>query len=109
MLRQPAETPTRTSPNLTLLSGGQRLLTRIKNVGIGLAAEKQLAAMKVATVHKVRVISATEDKNGKSTVQLSDGTTKIVEVYLDCTGGIPNTSFLPTAWLNEHSQVANDE
>lgn len=31
-----------------------------------------------------------------------------MDVYIDATGGRPNSSFLPAAWLNEHGYVITD-
>lgn len=58
-------------------------------------------------LHDVRVSSVKEGKPTKLT--LSDGTTRVVDVYIDSTGAKPNSSFLPSSWLNEKGYVLNDE
>ncbi len=65
--------------------------------------------MGVTTIHNAKVTSTTPAANaGKTTVTLSDNTTKTVDVYIDATGGRPNSSFLPSAWLNEKGYVLTD-
>lgn len=58
-------------------------------------------------IHGIRVSSVKEGRPTELT--LSDGTTKVVDVYIDSTGGKPNSSFLPPSWLNERGYVLNDE
>lgn len=65
--------------------------------------------MNVTTIHDAKVTFATPSPDSrKTTVQLSNNTTQTVDVYIDATGGRPNTSFLPTAWLNESGYVLTD-
>lgn len=66
-----------------------------------------MAALGVKTIHNVRVVSATP--NGKkTTLELSDNTVQIVDIYIDATGGRPNSGFLPPSWLNEKGKVITD-
>lgn len=91
---------------LTILSGAKSLLPRLPP-SIGAAAQSKLAAFGVKTIHNVRVVSATP--NGKkTTLELSDNTVQIVDVYIDATGGRPNSNFLPPSWLNEKEKVITD-
>ncbi|RDW77554.1 hypothetical protein BP6252_05607 [Coleophoma cylindrospora] len=90
--------------NLTILSGADRLLPRL-STGNSKKAEGKLAKMGVSVVHKLRVTSSKEEANGTTTVVLSDGSTREVDLYIDATGGKPNSSFLPAAWLNEKGYV----
>ncbi|KFY08360.1 hypothetical protein V492_06302 [Pseudogymnoascus sp. VKM F-4246] len=92
---------------ITILSGSDRLLPRLVP-GNSSSAESRLNALGVKTVHKTRVRSASENANGSTTVVFSDGTTQTVDVYIDATGGKPNTSFLPPAWLNSNGYVITD-
>ena len=72
-------------------------------------AQSKLKSMGVTTLHNVKVTSTSPSSNGrKTTVHLSDNTTKTVDVYIDATGGRPNTSFLPQSWLNERGYVVTD-
>ncbi|KFY44114.1 hypothetical protein V494_01626 [Pseudogymnoascus sp. VKM F-4513 (FW-928)] len=93
--------------DITILSGSDRLLPRLVP-GNSSSAESRLKALGVKTVHKTRVRSASENANGSTTVVFSDGTTQTVDVYIDATGGKPNTSFLPPAWLNSNGYVITD-
>jgi apoptosis-inducing factor 2 len=94
-----------TGKDVTLLSGGSRLLGRLKNTGASRDAEQRLTALNVKTIHNVRVASATEVEDGtKTALRLSDGSSRVVDVYLNATGGQPNTSFLPASWLDDASK-----
>ncbi|MCJ1348221.1 hypothetical protein MMC31_006452, partial [Peltigera leucophlebia] len=91
---------------LTILSGSKHLLPRL-TPSIGAAAESKLAAFGVKTIHNVRVVSATP--NGKkTTLELSDNTVQIVDIYIDATGGRPNSDFLPASWLDDKGKVITD-
>lgn len=94
--------------DITLLSGGTRLLPRLKHTGVAKTAEKQLASLNVKVVHNVKVKSSKKLADGKESVELSDGSTKILDIYIDATGGTPNTGFLPPSWLDERKRVATD-
>ncbi|RDW61402.1 hypothetical protein BP5796_11294 [Coleophoma crateriformis] len=94
--------------NLTILSGADRLLPRL-SPGNSSKAEGKLVKMGASVVHKLRVTSSKEEANGTTTVVLSDGTTREVDLYIDATGGKPNSSFIPAAWLNEKGYVVNDD
>ncbi|KAJ5621166.1 FAD/NAD(P)-binding domain-containing protein [Penicillium lagena] len=87
-----------------LLSGGARLLPRLQNEKMATRAEQQLAALNVQTLHGIRVKCSTVAANKMSLV-LSDGTTRSVDLYIDATGGIPNTGFLPPSWLDGSKHV----
>lgn len=92
--------------NTTILSGNKSLVPRLPH-SVGAAAESKLAALGVKTVHNVRVTSAVPS-GSKTKLELSDNTTQAVDVYIDATGGRPNSSFLPASWLNEHGYVITD-
>jgi len=85
---------------ITILSGTSRLLARYKNVGVGRDAESRLANMGVKTVNDVKVVSKISEGD-KTRVELSDGTTMTVDLYIDATGDRPNSKYLPAEWLNE--------
>ena len=96
--------------DVTLLSGASRLLTRLKNTSLAPRAEKKLAALNIKTVHNLRVaaVNKTEDDT-KSTLEFSDGSTRVVDIYLNATGGKPNSEFLPPSWLDiATNQVVTD-
>lgn len=92
---------------VTLLSGNDRLLPRLvpKNSS---AAEGKLKAIGVTTKHNLRVTSSSTNPDGTTTLVLSDGSTKITDVYIDATGCKPNSSFLPAEWVNDKGYVITD-
>ncbi|MCJ1463916.1 hypothetical protein MMC07_002525 [Pseudocyphellaria aurata] len=92
--------------NITILSGTKSLLPRLPHA-VGAAAQSKLAALGVKTRHDVKVNSETR-KGSKTVLELSDGTTESVDVYIDATGGRPNSSFLPKSWLNDRGYVITD-
>ncbi|KAE9373759.1 FAD/NAD(P)-binding domain-containing protein [Stipitochalara longipes BDJ] len=91
--------------DITLLSGQDALLTYLQHPGVSRIAENQLSALGVKTVHKLRVVSSSLVSSGKTEVVLSDGTKREVDLYIDATGGTPNSSFLPASWLDERKKV----
>ncbi|KAH8597517.1 hypothetical protein B0O99DRAFT_617606 [Bisporella sp. PMI_857] len=94
--------------DITILSGSTRLLPGLRHTGIGKSAERQLESLNVKTIHNAKVTSSTEFPDGTTSVKLSDGSTKTVDIYIDATGRAPNTSFLPDSWLNDTKRVATD-
>ncbi|KAI4232263.1 MAG: hypothetical protein L6R40_007455 [Gallowayella cf. fulva] len=89
--------------DITLLSGADRLLTRLRPV-ISAAAESQESALGVKTVHNLKVDSVTSE-GGQTEVKLSDGTSRTVDIYIPATGIRPNTAFLPKSWLTDRGYV----
>jgi len=94
--------------SIEILSGTTHLLTRLRHPGVSKAAESQLSALGVKTVHNLRVVSTSEIAGGKTEVSLSDGSKKTVDLYIDATGGTPNSSFLPSSWLNSQQKVISE-
>ncbi|KAH9204292.1 hypothetical protein DL95DRAFT_439376 [Leptodontidium sp. 2 PMI_412] len=92
----------------TILSGTSRLLPKLV-AGNGSSAESRLKALGVKTIHNIKVSSSKENPDGTTSVALSDGSLRKVDVFIDATGGKPNSSFLPRAWLNGHGYVVNDD
>ncbi|KAI1178250.1 hypothetical protein F4777DRAFT_539018 [Nemania sp. FL0916] len=87
---------------ITLLSGGERLLPRVKSA-VGARAEEQLKQLGVKVVHGVEVIHGGRAPGSESAsqVSLSDDTSRTVDVYIDATGGAANSHFVPEEWLGE--------
>lgn len=75
---------------------------------IGADAQTKLANLGVKTIHNVKVTSVARTEAGQTTVQLSDQTTQTVDVYIDATGGRPNSGWLPSSWLNQGGYVETD-
>lgn len=94
---------------IILLSGGTRLLPRLKNQNAAKTAETKLAALNVKVIHQIKVSSSTKLSNGRTSLTLSDGTIRVVDVYIDATGGKPNTNFLPASWLDNSKRVVADK
>ncbi|KAL1860247.1 hypothetical protein Daus18300_009301 [Diaporthe australafricana] len=96
---------------ITLLSGGHRLLQRVKPA-TGAKAQAQLEQnFGVTVIHDVRaepnVVSSpnSDEEAGKTTIPLSDGSTHTTDLFIDATGGAPNSEFLPQEWLDETKRV----
>ncbi|PVH70959.1 FAD/NAD(P)-binding domain-containing protein [Cadophora sp. DSE1049] len=94
--------------SITMLSGADALLSYLNHPTVSRLAESQLAALGVKTVHKLRVTSSTVVGGGKTEVVLSDGSKKVVDLYIDATGGTPNSSFLPSSWLDSRKKVITE-
>ena len=104
------------SCNITLLSGGTRLVHKAKPA-VSERAERYLAhQMNVKTVHELRVVeskpesdatsnSTAATQEARTVLTLSDGSSRTVDLYIDATGGVPNSSFLPATWLDETKRV----
>ncbi|CAF9903566.1 MAG: hypothetical protein GOMPHAMPRED_000384 [Gomphillus americanus] len=99
-----------TFPNVkvTILSGTDRLLAR-STESLGKAAETSLKKLGVEVIHNVRITGSEKTIDGHPKLKLSDGTERIVDVYIDGTGGAPNTDWLPAEWLNEGKRVQVDD
>ncbi|KAI9733488.1 MAG: hypothetical protein M1818_007236 [Claussenomyces sp. TS43310] len=93
---------------VTILSGATRLLPRL-NAKTSASAESKLKALGVTVMHKVRVVSDVVTDDGKTHLKLSNGTEATVDVYLNATGWVPNTKYLPAEWLDERGYVKTDE
>ncbi|KAG4437283.1 hypothetical protein IFR05_007221 [Cadophora sp. M221] len=96
--------------HITILSGGSRLLNVVKeSVGAGVQAQKQLEALGVKVVHDVKVERTEELQEGSTKVWLSDGSSKVVDIYLDSTGRRPNAPFVPEKFRDRRGAVVVDE
>ncbi|KAK0630406.1 hypothetical protein B0T17DRAFT_528334 [Bombardia bombarda] len=96
------------SVQITLVSGGTRLLQRVVEK-TGTKAENYLKKLNIKVIHNVTVTSAVpvDAKSGSAatTVTLSDGQSHAVDVYVDATGGRPNSGYLPATWLDKRGSV----
>lgn len=93
--------------NITLLSGTTRLLIRLTAYNSA-TAESKLERLGARTLHNLRVSSVKSNKDGTTTLGLSDGSTRSVDVFIDATGPRPNTTFLPTGWIDPRGHVIVD-
>lgn len=92
---------------VTLLSGANRLLSRVKQATSARAQDYLETIMHVEVLHDVRVESTNPAHPGASptTLKLSDGSSREVDIYIDATGGVPNSEFLSKSWLDETGRV----
>ncbi|KKY15050.1 putative apoptosis-inducing factor 1 [Phaeomoniella chlamydospora] len=94
--------------DITLLSGTDRVLPRKVRPSISQDAESQLIKLGVKVEHHIRVQSATpitSTHTPATLLHLTNNTTRAVDLYLDATGAIPNTSFAPKSWLTPTSYI----
>lgn len=92
---------------IILLSGGDRLLGRLKNQAPSKLSQQYLEKMGVTVTHKVQVKSTTKEGD-KTLVTLSNGEAKTVDVYIGAVGDKPNSAFVPKEWLTERGQIKTD-
>ncbi|KAE9381187.1 FAD/NAD(P)-binding domain-containing protein [Stipitochalara longipes BDJ] len=93
--------------NITLLSGTTRLLIRLTAYNSA-KAETKLKILGVKTLHNLRVSSVRKNEDGTTTLGFSDGSTRPVDVFIDATGPRPNSTFLPTSWIDPRGHVIVD-
>jgi apoptosis-inducing factor 2 len=93
---------------ITIISGGDRLLPRLKNASAGKDAENRLTKMGVKVINGGLKATSSTPKGDKTVVKLSDGKEMVVDVYIEATGDRPNNSFVPEAWLNAQGYVKTD-
>ncbi|PVH97960.1 FAD/NAD(P)-binding domain-containing protein [Periconia macrospinosa] len=98
--------PKKPKAKVTLISAEGKMLPILRE-SISKKAEKMLKALGVNVVYNTKVITATPSgEGGKTAVQLSNGETLDADIYIDATGARPNTSFLPSDWLDSRQKVA---
>ncbi|KAF2702836.1 FAD/NAD(P)-binding domain-containing protein [Pleomassaria siparia CBS 279.74] len=97
----------RTPKTITLLSGGQRLLSRLP-MAVSNKAETKLEKLGVHVVHQVRELSHMQNPNGTASTILNSDMTVTSDLLISATGVTPNTTFLPKAFLNEDGYITAD-
>ncbi|KAI9679550.1 MAG: hypothetical protein M1817_005572 [Caeruleum heppii] len=95
-----------TSKDITILSGSERLLGQARPA-MGQNAEKYLKNMGVTVIHGKRVTASESTGSGQTRVQLIDGTSSTVDIYIDATGLYPNTQFMTTG-LSSTGSIITD-
>jgi hypothetical protein len=88
---------------IAILLGNSAPLLCLNHPTVSRLAESQLAALGVKTVHKLRAMSSSTIR-GKTEVVLSNGTKQVVDLYIDAMGGVPNSLFLPSSWLDSRKR-----
>ncbi|KAF1956054.1 hypothetical protein CC80DRAFT_492952 [Byssothecium circinans] len=94
---------------VTLVAGGEIL--EKQNVGSSTVskAKKQLADAKVELLTNVSVKDTVSTATG-TTVQLGDGSSKTVDLFIDARGAAKiNNEFIPTSWLDQTGRVKSDK
>jgi apoptosis-inducing factor 2 len=60
-----------------------------------------LAALRVKIVHNLRVTASDKTKDDtKTTLKFDDGSSQVVDIYLNATGTTTYSGFLPDSWLD---------
>lgn len=106
----PASGPKNPRAEVTLITADKKMLPILRE-SIALQADKFLRRLGVDVLYNTKVVSANKASDApgaKTTVTLSDGKTIEADIYIDSTGIRPNTSFLPSDWVNERNRVACD-
>ncbi|KAK3317804.1 hypothetical protein B0T19DRAFT_298022 [Cercophora scortea] len=88
---------------ITLYSGAADVLGRTKPE-VRARAQAYLEKIKVKVVHNVKVVGHATTEAG-TTVELSNGEKKTADLFIDATGGVPNSQFLPASWLDSTGRV----
>jgi len=94
---------------VTLVAGGEPLEKQKVSSGIVSKAKKQLADAKVDLITNVRVKDTASTASG-TTVELSDGSSKTVDLFIDARGAAKvNNEFIPSSWLDQTGRVKSDK
>lgn len=99
--------PQRKAKYITLLSGGDRLLPRLRP-SIARSAERKLKSLGVTVIHDVRLISAAQLPDGTYEAVLNNDTTMTTDLFVEATGVQPNTLFLPAELLDTAGYILAD-
>jgi apoptosis-inducing factor 2 len=93
--------------DVTLYSGTTQLLNRLNNKNVGKDAESRLVKQGIKVVHGVQITSH-RSEGGKEVLQLSNGETKTVDLYIPAVGDKPSSGYVPKDWLDEKGRVLTD-
>jgi NADH dehydrogenase FAD-containing subunit len=93
------------SAQITLLSGAHRVLPQTLPATSARAQSYLESISKVEVINNVRVTGTDTKELGPTRVMLDNGEVKSVDLYIDATGGTPNSGYLPTSWLDESGRV----
>jgi apoptosis-inducing factor 2 len=93
--------------DITIYSGTTQLLNALHNKALGRDAQQRLQKQGLKVVNDVKITSHRTESE-KEVLQLSNGETRTVDVYIEAVGDKPNSSFVPKEWLNERGFVLSD-
>ncbi len=91
--------------DIRLYSGNDRVLSRLLP-STSTAAEKRLQDLGVRIIHGRRYTDVEEEE--QSVVSFGKDFKEIADVFIDATGGRPNSSFLPADWIDSRGFVRTD-
>lgn len=91
---------------VSLYSGSDRLLPRLL-IHTSNAAEKRLSDLGVQVIHGRRCVGKSTGE--KSLVKFDQGPPEATDLFIDATGGRPNSAFVPSDWLNDKGFVKTDD
>jgi apoptosis-inducing factor 2 len=82
---------------IILITGSVSCLPRLRNYKVCQRVEQRLKQLGVEVMHNVRILAAKEADHpfGQTRIELSNGTSLMADVYIPCTGVVPNTACFP--------------
>ncbi|TAQ91068.1 hypothetical protein B7494_g639 [Chlorociboria aeruginascens] len=89
---------------ILLITAGPTILPGLPAKVIAFA-ESKLKALSVKIISSTKITSTSTTAEGKTSLTLSDGSTKVVDLYLPSVGVVANTEFLPAGMRNEKGDV----
>lgn len=93
---------------ITLITAGSKLLTT-GTPAMSTTADSELRKFDINIIYNTKIIESTSSETGKTTLALSNGKTKTVDLYLPTVGSAPNTNFIPKNYLDEENYLIVDE
>ncbi|CAD6505864.1 BgTH12-06796 [Blumeria graminis f. sp. triticale] len=91
-----------------LITAGSKLLSA-GTPAMATNAENELRKLQVKIVFETKVTDAKTNEAGQTTLTLSNGETKTVDLYLPSVGSVVNSDFVPDIYLNETKEIKVDE
>lgn len=95
--------------DITLITSAAELCADSLPVKISQGAEVQLQKLGVKVIKGVKITDSKATDDGKTELALSNGTTKIVDLYLPTIGVVPNSEYIPKTLLDDRGFVIVDQ
>ena len=92
---------------ITLIAGSTKLLPILRE-SLATKAQKMLEKNGVTVVYNTKVTGSETSADGKTTIQLDNGSTMTADVYIPGIGVQPNTEFLPENLKNKNGYIATN-
>ncbi|KAF2116927.1 hypothetical protein BDV96DRAFT_573098 [Lophiotrema nucula] len=99
--------PKNQKAKVIIVSAEKKMLPILRE-SISKKAEKFLKRIGGEVIYNTKVVAATQEGRdifGPTKVVLSNGKTLNADIYIDATGGRPQTSFIPAAWLDQRNKI----